>query len=68
MDEQENPVSYQWLRQERGVKITACANRLEIIIEPGTDTQEQKMQNVVRDWVRQRRFDQKLREPGDLPE
>lgn len=66
MDEHKGP--YQWLRQERGVKITACANRLEIVIESGTDTQEQKMQEVVRDWVRQRRSDQKLREPGDLPE
>lgn len=65
MDEQD---PYQWVRQQQGVKITACANRIEIVIEPGADAQEQKMQMAVRDWVRRRRSDQKLREPGDLSE
>lgn len=67
MDEQEQS-PYQWVRQRQGVKITACANRLEIVIEPGTDAQEQKLQETVKEWVRKRRADQKLREPGDLPE
>ena len=50
-----------------GVRTTVCANRFEIVAAPGNDIWEQQAVQSLREWVRWRREQEELREPGGVP-
>lgn len=53
--------------QHNGVRTTQSLNRFEVIVDNGTDVWEQTVIQSLREWVKWRRTQEGMREPGDLP-
>lgn len=53
---------YSYLKRMSGVKVTACENRFEVMVDPGVDAKEHELKLMLIEWVKKRRDAQNLRE------
>ena len=56
------------ITQQNGVRTTTSLNRFEMVVDPGTEVWEQLAAQAIKEWVRWRKEQEELRQPGGVPE
>ncbi len=57
-------VGYKRVVQRDGIKTTICENRVEFVVTPGVEINEQNVVTLLREWVRWRK--NQMRSTGSL--